>query len=274
MNCTLMASIAFAQVALVQIVNAQETKQEDEKKFDASTLIGSWKITKGMKGGEESAADALPESIIVSEDDFTMPVGDDQSFVMGYELDTSKSPMEIDFEIKEGPVPEGKAVGILKVEDGKVYLCYNAMGAERPEDFESTSDNGFFMFVMEKAGWEAADLIGEWTYESGVRGGVESPDERLAGVVTITEDTFTLPAGGTDFVMSYQLAKDESPCHIDLEIEEGPVPEGSAKGIIAMKDGKIMLCYDAMGGDRPEDFESTEENGYFYFVLSKGEDFK
>src|SRR5262249_5438449 len=49
-------------------------------------------------------------------------------------------------------------------------------------------------------------LVGDWTYVSGVRGGEKVDKERLAGKVTVTKDTFTLPAGPQDkFVIAYKV---------------------------------------------------------------------
>jgi len=49
-----------------------------------------------------------------------------------------------------GPIPEGKALGIIKMEKGKLFLCYDSMGAERPKKFATSEDDGRFHFEMEK----------------------------------------------------------------------------------------------------------------------------
>ena len=65
--------------------------------------------------------------------------------------------------------PEGKAVGIIKIEQGKMTLCYDPAGLKRPADFKSTADNGCFTFVLTKLAEDAekkdepkkADAAGE-----------------------------------------------------------------------------------------------------------------
>ena len=69
---------------------------------------------------------------------------------MNYKLDTSKEPIEINMDIDSGPA-EGKAIGIIKMKKGKLVLCYDPQGESRPKKFETTEDNGCFMFVLEKA---------------------------------------------------------------------------------------------------------------------------
>lgn len=71
---------------------------------------------------------------------------------MGFEIDSSADPATIDMKILSGPAPEGSpAFGIIRKQDEQVVLCYNAMGEDRPEKFESTAENGFFLFTMKPA---------------------------------------------------------------------------------------------------------------------------
>ncbi len=116
---------------------------------------------------------------------------------------------------------------------------------------------------------ETKDLEGEWTIRSGKRSGDNVPEERL-GTVTFEKDKLTIPAGPNDkFVMSYTLKESSQVTFIDVKIESGPAPEGTAKGILKLTDGKLTLCYDPHGEERPTSFESTSGNGYFLFVMEK-----
>lgn len=124
--------------------------EKEAETLTAETLVGKWKVSKGVRSGAKVAQDRMPEAITFEKDKITMPAGP-ESFVMGYKIDNSKSPAQIDMKILSGPAPEGSpALGIIKMEDGKMWLCYDAMGGGRPEKFESTADNGFFLFVLEK----------------------------------------------------------------------------------------------------------------------------
>lgn len=114
-------------------------------------LKGSWKYTSGKRAGEEVAADRLAMGgVTFAEDKLTIPAGPDNEFVMSYKLKAGKKFTEIDLSIESGPAPEGKALGILKWENDELTLCYDPLGANRPTAFESTAENGFFMFVMKK----------------------------------------------------------------------------------------------------------------------------
>ena len=151
--------VAVTAIALISIVQTSvvcgqasgtKTQEVKAKKLDPKKLLGEWKVVRGERAGEEVGEDRLPE-ISISKKEITIPVPDADAFVMEYKLDLDKSPVSVDIKIVEGPAPESEALGILKMEDGKVFLCYDPMGSERPEKFETSEEDGFFMFVMEKA---------------------------------------------------------------------------------------------------------------------------
>ena len=126
-------------------------KGEKAAKFDAAKLVGSWKITEGLKGGEKSSADVGKGVVTITKDKIALK-NDGMDFEFSYKIDDSKDPVAIDMEIT---APEGlkgaKAPGIVKFDGEKFTLCYSPMNPTRPTKFESTKDNGFFLFVHTKA---------------------------------------------------------------------------------------------------------------------------
>lgn len=133
-------------VALMKKIKGEET---DGVKVEQ--LLGTWNYTSGMRAGEKVDQDRLAGDVKITKETFTIPAGPDSEFVMNYKLDTKMSPATIDLEIKSGPVNEGKALGILKLEKGVLTLCYDPQGQKRPTEFESTQANGFFMFSLKLA---------------------------------------------------------------------------------------------------------------------------
>jgi len=145
MGWTLVLGVAF----LTGNLSAQETKQEKKEEKKVS-IAGQWKVVSGMRAGDEVSEDRLPPEVEITAKKLTMPVPEGDPFVMVYKIDASKKPMEINIEIESGPAPEGKALGIIKMEKGKLMLCYDPMGENRPKKFKTSEDDGFFMFTMEK----------------------------------------------------------------------------------------------------------------------------
>ena len=278
MKCIMIFTVTLGLAAAIcSTCDAQDSKTEkqeqktiQEKEFDGATLLGKWKLTKGQKAGENSAEDRLGE-LTIDKEKFVLPVSGDEAFVMKYKLDATKSPIAIDFEITDDE-HDGKALGIIRVKENRIILCYHPAG-DRPAEFVSTEDNGNFLFEMERQAekFDVKKMKGTWVYVSGKARGNETPDDRLQGEVTIDDKSITLSAGpGQQFVMGYEIDDSQAPAAIDLEILEGPAPAGAkALGIIKFDDGMLTVCYNAMGETRPKSFESTEENGFFLFVLEQ-----
>ncbi len=248
-----------------------------------SSLVGSWAITSGMKAGTKIESEAEPTEFKITDEQILIPVpGSDEGFVMSYKIDKSKTPLQIDMKIEEGPGAGGKAVGIIKVDAGQMTLCYDPTGETRPEAFESSEANGFFLFKSKKVEKKVEkdvekkvetkpaglDIAGNWTITSGVRAGEELPDERIAAGIKISKDSIEIAAGEEAFVMSYKINEKASPAAVDMKVLSGPAPEGApAFGILKRDGDTLVLCYNATDEDRPKSFESTAENGFFLFKM-------
>ncbi len=274
-SCKSVPNLA-CRVAIVLIVSVLAgsincAQDETKKEFDPAQLRGQWKYVDGKRAGEQASDENLADHVVI-EDKQLKIVGETETFVISYQLNTKKNPVEIDLQIVAGPVPEGKAIGIIKMSGDKFTLCYDPTGAKRPDKFESAATNGWHLFELAKKEFDIEQLVGKWKYESGERAGEIIEAERLQSVVTISKDKFNVPAGpDAEFVMAYQLDAQKSPVTIDLSIESGPAPEGKALGILKIADGKLWLCYDSTGAKRPADFNTTAEDGFFLFELSKQE---
>ena len=143
-----LATLAVA-LFLTPIVGAEEKK---EAKFDPAKLVGDWTYVSGEKGGEKVAKENLAGKVTFGKDTITLPAGPDMKFVMAYKVDDKATPATINMEIKDGPVKEGKAIGIISVDGDELKLCYVPDGSDkRPTKFESTKDNKAFFFVLKRA---------------------------------------------------------------------------------------------------------------------------
>lgn len=135
-------------VVVLFTVTAIAKEEGDAKKgFPKEKLVGEWGYVSGVRAGEQVPAERLDSTVTFAADTVTIPAGPDK-FVMAYKIDDSSSPAKIDLEIKSGPVNEGKAVGIIAFDGEQLKLCYDPAGMTRPTKFESTKDNGAFLFVL------------------------------------------------------------------------------------------------------------------------------
>ena len=118
--------------------------------LSAEQILGTWKFESGRVEGRESDVNRLAGSkVIITKDKLTLNSGD-ASFVMEYTLNTSKQPAKIDLKITEGPFGEGaRAPGIVKLQDGKLFICYNPRGGEAPVKFEAGNEHSLFVLSLE-----------------------------------------------------------------------------------------------------------------------------
>lgn len=125
--------------------------EKEAAKLTAETLVGTWSIVEGKRAGKASAAESTAVDVVFTKDSIALGEGE-MGFKMSYELDVDKSPAEIDMKVTGGPAPVGSpAAGIVKLDDdGHVLLCYDGMGGPRPAKFESTEENGCFLFKLKK----------------------------------------------------------------------------------------------------------------------------
>ncbi len=140
---SLSLALCFGLVALAD--------DKKETKFDAAKLVGDWTYVEGMRSGDKVEKDHLAGVVTFEKDKVMVPAGPDAKFVMAFKIDDKATPATIDMEIKDGPVKEGKAIGIISVDGDNLKICYVVEGNKRPAKFESTKDNNAFFFTLKKA---------------------------------------------------------------------------------------------------------------------------
>jgi uncharacterized protein (TIGR03067 family) len=147
---SLVRTIAFVAACALTAVAAEDKPA----KFDPEKLLGKYVDIEGMKAGEKADPDRLKgQFVTVSKDVFKIE-GDkpEQTFEFAYKLNTDKSPVEIDLEIQFPDDLKGnKARGIIALDGKTLKLCYHADNKDRPKKFESTPENGYFLWTMKRA---------------------------------------------------------------------------------------------------------------------------
>jgi uncharacterized protein (TIGR03067 family) len=148
--------IRFFLGGMLLVAAMAMTAKAEEKaaaKFDPAKMVGKWEYVSGVRAGDKVDKDRLGAAVTFTKDMITVPAGDGK-FLMKYKIDAKASPATIDMEIKDGPVKEGKALGIVEIKDGQLKLCYVSVSGDddkRPTKFESTKENKAFYFVLKRA---------------------------------------------------------------------------------------------------------------------------
>ena len=138
---------------LAIVVVASFAISAEDKKFDAKSLEGTWKVTGGKKAGADLSDMSKEGDYVFTKDSVTIKAGEMELFVMKFKIDEKASPMAIDMEITKSPGDSangGKALGIIEVKDDEMKICYPPMGGDRPTKFDGADKNYYFVLKKQK----------------------------------------------------------------------------------------------------------------------------
>lgn len=134
----------------------KETKAEpktSEKPVAPPRLAGQYTLVSGKKGETALGNDAKKWAYTFAADKISIKNPDNPaiSFVMGYKVDSQKTPMHIDMEILEGPegTKGSKAAGIFELSGDTLKLAYTMEKDKRPKAFDG-KEGLYFEFKRAK----------------------------------------------------------------------------------------------------------------------------
>ena len=126
-----------------------------------------------------------------------------------------------------------------------------------------------------KVEFDATKLTGEWTFVSGTKRGEKVEGPSLEGKISFGKGELKMPGpDGHALTVSFKIDAKQSPATIELEIKDGQFAGSKASGIVEFRGEQLHLLYVPQFGDAgkpPSKFESTADNGAFYFVLKRVE---
>ena len=122
--------------------------------------------------------------------------------------------------------------------------------------------------------FDATKMVGKWAITGGMKDGTKVDADKYkdtdATYVEATKDKLTLKTPEGTFEFAYKINDKASPVEVDLEITAPDMFKGAkATGIVKMDGDTMTLCYPAMGGEKPKDFEAKEKSGHYCFTMKK-----
>jgi uncharacterized protein (TIGR03067 family) len=121
--------------------------------------------------------------------------------------------------------------------------------------------------------FDATKMIGKWGITGGSKDGakvdVEKYKDTEASYLEVTKDKLTLKSPDGAFEFNYKINDKASPVEIDLEITSEIAKGAKATGIVKLDGDTLSICYPAMGGEKPKDFEAKEKSGHYSFTMKR-----
>jgi uncharacterized protein (TIGR03067 family) len=117
---------------------------------DHVNISGTWKPVSAKLNGVEFEDDALKTMELMIDGNLYSTVIDGQSDTGNIMLDPTQTPKAMNVIATEGPNKGRTFQTIYERTKDQLTICYDLSGNERPHDFTSTPDNGFFLVVYQK----------------------------------------------------------------------------------------------------------------------------
>jgi uncharacterized protein (TIGR03067 family) len=134
---------ALATVSLAGLLRADKAKAPAEEK--------KYRYVKLVHDGKEVTKDQLKDIVLVLHGNKgVVKKGDQVLFEGTSKVNTEKTPWTIDVTVTAGKDKGQTRKGILKMEDGKMMLCWGKAGGKRPTEFKSEKGSGTVYEVLEE----------------------------------------------------------------------------------------------------------------------------
>ena len=110
---------------------------------------------------------------------------------------------------------------------------------------------------------DLAQLQGEWSMASGIRGGQALPNEMLKNSRRVCKADETTVVIGGQLLMKARFTLDASkkPKTIDYQITDGTNAGKTQLGIYELEGDTVKFCFSAPGKERPTDLSSKAGDG-------------
>jgi uncharacterized protein (TIGR03067 family) len=122
-----------------------------KKEAAEEARVMKYKYVAVTHDGKEVPKDQLEDmTLTVTGNKGVVKKGDKVLYEGKSKVDMTKKPWHIDITISQGEDKGKVSKGIMKVEDGKLTICFGKAGGKRPKEFKSEEGSGNILEVLEE----------------------------------------------------------------------------------------------------------------------------
>jgi uncharacterized protein (TIGR03067 family) len=123
----------------------------DANKQDRAAMQGDWALATMISDGQVIPDDDCQGLFRTMKDDHYSVFRYDKVIGKGtFFVDATQRPRSIDFRPASASAGGKPILGIYKIEDGKLKICYARPGLDRPKDFSSTEGSKLTLSVWQR----------------------------------------------------------------------------------------------------------------------------
>jgi uncharacterized protein (TIGR03067 family) len=163
MRTTILGLVVIGLVVVPKASGQEISKRELEK------LQGTWTFDSYEEGGKKTPAAELKEKrMFFGANQFIVKKGEELLQVGSLKLDPIDGHRDIDATVVAGPNKGNTMRGIYSLKDNVLKVCIDPEGNERPKEFKTTPESGFYLAVYKRVipTGEEIDITGHYKAES------------------------------------------------------------------------------------------------------------
>jgi uncharacterized protein (TIGR03067 family) len=144
---------ACVMVAMAALCGVALAAPGGDAQKDLQTLQGTWQIDTVQESDGKLGSDEKIKALTFAFNGDTLKLTTNGEPVVTYKVkvDPSKNPKAIDLTYQDGPEKGKTEPGIYQAEAGKLTLCLNDAGKERPTAFATKSGSKITLVVLKHA---------------------------------------------------------------------------------------------------------------------------
>jgi uncharacterized protein (TIGR03067 family) len=264
------------------LILGADLPQKDDVKNDLEKLQGSWAMVLFFVDGEEVPTDQVRTGELLIDDDEYRPRLGASVETATVQVNSSRTPKEIDFTYRSGFQKGKTAKGIYKL-DGDTFTICRGQGTDkdRPTEFAAPTGSGLILVVWKRASTAAGEkwktiqaelkrFEAKWRFVAIEIDGRKVPEEAFKeDSLVLKGKKYTMTVHGKATTGAFKIDPTATPKAIDITITDGPHKDKTAKGIYELDDDTQKICVAAPGKPRPTEFVSKPDSGSVVQVLRR-----